>query len=865
MEGALLNRLVRGGLMTLGGILLTFASGAVLAADAEPPPVKTFAEATAGLARLPDDGLNPIYVDAKGGRVLLALRCDGQGRCGEYLYQVYMRSGLGAYPVGLDRSDPGATNIIAFHVVGSKVYADLENPRFRANAGSEDEKRAVGQSFPPSTVWSGDVVARDDGHDQASVLVDFSGFIRRDAFGVIDALKDAKQGDFKLADDRSYVDVAETRAFPDNLEFEARETFTSDAPGDEVKGIVPDPHAVTLIEHQSLIRLPAPGFVTRSADPRTGAFSKLITDYATPLGAPMVQRLATRFRLEKTDPAAARSPVKKPIVFYVDPAAPEPIRSALAEGAQWWSRAFDAAGFIDAFQVKVLPEGADPLDARYNVINWVHRQTRGYSFGLPVVDPRTGEIVKGSVLLGSQRIRQDRIIFEGLVGADKTGSGAPDDPIVVSLARIRQLAVHEVGHALGLEHNFAGSTFDDRGSVMDYPPPRIGIVDGRLDFSDAYKVGLGSWDLFAVKWLYSEIPPGADGRATLEQMVRDGYAHGLRFVRDNDARPVSSANPGGALWDDGPDAVAGLAHAMEIRRLALSRFGPGNIPSGAPMADLRRVIVPVYLFHRYEAEAASHAIGGVNFTYAARGDGLDGGQSVAGADQRRALAALLGTLDPAVLDLPDTLVRQLSQGGFGGDDPQNSEPGSQDPQFDSELFGDAASPLFDLKAAAAAAADITLTDILEPSRLERVSYQGERDSSQLGLGELLDQTIGAAFATRPATGRLAALQRVVQARLLARLSGLITNEATPPDIKIAVRDALDRLGNRLATVRGGDPIDVAQAQWLSETIRAHDYDKLYVIQKGDDKAKGPPDVTIPPGVPIGDGDGDFGWFSDVIH
>jgi len=770
------------------------------------------------------DGLLPVYVDKAKGRILLSLPApDADGVSGRFLYLTALRTGLGSAPVGLDRARLGDTQVLAFRRIGRKVVAEFENPRFRAAGAPADEQAAARDAFAVSTVWAGEVAETTaDGR----MLVDIASFLTRDVIGVADALKRAGEPGYRLVADLSMADPSAVKVFPENLEFEARQTFASDTPGPEVRNIAPDPKLITLQVRHSLVKLPEPGYEPRRFDPRAGGFSTMVADYAAPLGEEIVYRLANRFRLEKTDPSAARSPVRKPIVFYVDRAAPEPIRSALVDGAAWWAQAFEAAGYQDAFQVKVLPPGVDPLDVRYSVINWVDRATRGWSYGQAVTDPRTGEIIKGSVLLGALRVRQDMLIFEGLMGAHRNGTGGPNDPIQVSLARLRQLSAHEVGHSIGFAHNYAGST-QDRASVMDYPAPRVTLKDGRIDLSDAYGVGIGAWDRFTVDWLY-----GAGGEAS-QAKAKAMVDAGQRYVTDADSRPLGAAQPWGSLWDDGADPAAELTRMMEVRRVALANFGLGALKPGEPVANLKRKYVPIYLLHRYQLEAAAKLVGGVDYAYSVIGDGRELSPPVPADRQRQALAALLATLAPAELDTPETLTAMLSAA-------QSGEP---DRQYVIEVFASAGGQVFDPLVAAEVAAAMTIDQLLAPDRLARLVDQNRRDPTQMGVGEVLDRTIETAFA--PAAGRLAEVSRRVQTRLVLNLAAAERDPKLSPAAAAEIGARLRGLSGRLKG--GGDPAEKAHRARLAGLLA--DRAALTALL---DAPKARPET--PPGMPIGDED-----------
>ncbi|RYG25061.1 DUF5117 domain-containing protein [bacterium] len=710
------------------------------------PELPTIAEKTKELVRR--DGLLPSYVDAKGGAIYLELKPEATGEAGEFLYTESLRSGVGSNDLGLDRGQPGETFVVRLVQRGGKVLMEAENVAFRASSGDPEEVRSVRESFASSVLFSFPTVARDaDGR----ILVDATAFTVRDAHGTGRTLSS------RLDNDRSALEPMGCKAFPLNLEFESRLTFVPlSEPLRAANAVAPDPRSVTIVQRQSLMKLPEAGFTPRPFDPRGGAFGLEYYDFSAPLGQPLRKQVAVRFRLDK----------EHPIIYYVERGAPEPIRSALIEGASWWSKAFEAAGYPGGFTVKLLPEGIDPDDARFNVIQWVHRDTRGYSIGNAIVDPRTGEIIRGRVTLDSSRGRQDVLLFEGLLGTAKTGTGAPDDPAQLALARIRQLAAHEVGHTLGFAHNFASSA-NDRVSVMDYPAPRIRLRGSALDVSDAYAKGIGAWDEAAVKYLYAGSPPPSN----------------LLFLTDQDADETAGAEPRATRFDNDDDPVAGLKEALAVRRLALSRFGEENLKPGQPTGELPLVLGPVYFYHRYAANSALQAVGGLRYANAVRGDSSPPPQPIDGQKQRAALEALLDVVQPSVLDLPASLLARLAPRSFG-------QP------FSREEFASNTRFAFDGLGAANTGADLVISGLLNPLRCQRVLEISTRTPGLPTLEEVLERLIARTFwVAHATTPRQREIRQGVQDVVLERLMDLSDNST--PAVRTRANAALRSIRARL--------------------------------------------------------------------
>ncbi len=825
----------------LAVIMTLVLAGMLGRANAQTPQAKaeggatatpTIGEKTAGMQKLV--GYFNLYWDAKAGKLWLEI--DKWGT--EFLYQSGLPAGIGSNDIGLDRGQLGATRIVRFDRSGPKVLLMQENLEYRAVSNDADERRAVHDSFAESALWGFTVAAEEKDH----ALVDATDFFLRDVHHVPEALQRTKQGAFHLEGTRCAIYLANTKNFPLNTEVEATLTFTGTEPGPWVRQVTPSRDAITVREHHSFVQLPPPGYKPRAYDPRASFFGIQYMDYATPISEPIVKRFMARHRLEKKDPKAAMSEPAQPIVYYLDRGAPEPIRSALLEGARWWNQAFEAAGYKNAFRVEMLPEGADLMDLRYNVIQWVHRATRGWSYGAGVIDPRTGEIIKGHVTLGSLRVRQDYLIAEALLAPYEKGKPLSPKMQQMALARLRQLAGHEVGHTLGLEHNYTASTVG-RSSVMDYPPPYIKLgADGVPDLSDAYATGIGEWDRVSITYGYQDFASGVDEHAALDKILHDAFARGLRFLTDQDARPAGSSSSLAHLWDSGINAVDELNRLMQVRAAALKRFGENNIREGAPLATLEDVLVPLYMLHRYQVEAASKLVGGMDYSFALRGDGEAPTQIVAPAEQRRALAAVLATLKPEALALPESLLKMIPPR------PPEYERGR-------EHFKIRTSPAFDALAPAEAAAQHTLQILFNPERAARLVEFHARNAENPGLREVLDAILNATWKAPHGEGYNAQIVNVVDTVALYDLMALAANEHAGDEVRAVASQEVHDLFAWLSAPTGGQA--TADKAHVSFALR-----QIEQFEKDPKKIDLPPPSEPPDGPPIGtDEDWDLDWWN----
>jgi len=813
-----MTKVVRAGLACWALVLALVLASAALGGDT---PTPSIADKTAGLEKW--EGYFNLYWDAKQGKLWLEIdKWDT-----ELLYQSGLSAGIGSNDIGLDRGQLGATRVVRFERSGSKVLLMEENLAFRAVSDDAAERRAVRDSFAESALWGFTVAAEEKGpNNLVHALVDATDFFLRDAHNIPAALRRTKQGSYHLDNSRCALYRPRTKNFPLNTEVEATLTFTGDEPGQWVREVTPSPESITVREHHSFVQLPPPGYKPRVYDPRSSFFGVTYMDYATPVSEPIVKRFTARHRLEKKDPNATVSEPVKPIVYYLDRGAPEPIRSALLEGARWWNQAFEAAGYKNAFQVELMPEGADLMDLRYNVIQWVHRATRGWSYGAAVIDPRTGEIIKGHVTLGSLRVRQDYLIAEGLLAPYEKGKPLSPRMMDLALARLRQLAAHEVGHTLGLMHNYSASTVN-RSSVMDYPPPLVKLrADGVPDVSDAYAIGIGEWDKVSIKWGYSDFARGTDEHAALDKILLDAFGRGLRYLTDQDARPPGSSSSVAHLWDSGSNPVDELNRIMQVRAAALKRFGENNIREGAPLATLEDALVPIYMYHRYQVEAANKLIGGMDYTFALRADGETPTQIVAPAEQRRALSAVLATLKPEVLALPEPLLKMIP-------------PRPPEYPRGREHFKIHTSPVFDALAPAESAAQHALQFLFNPERAARLVEFHARDSANPGLGDVIDAVLGATWKAPHASGYEGEIANTVDDVVLYDLMGLVANERASDEVRAVAALKTHELKEWLKQ----QPADQAHAFFAAQQIEQFERDPKRIDLT--------PPAEPPDGPPIG--------------
>lgn len=767
------------------------------------------------------EGFFNFYWDENTGKVWLEVDTLDT----EILYVISLPAGLGSNDIGLDRGLLGGGRIVKFSKVGRKILLIQPNYEYRAVTNDVAEKRAVEQSFAQSTLWGFTAEAESNNH----YLVDATDFLLRDAMQVSGRLRSGQQGNYVLDKTRSAFYLPRTKNFPLNTEFETTITFTnSDGnTGNFVNSVTPSSEAITLRMHHSFVQLPDDNYTPRVFDPRSSFFNISFFDYSTRVSEPITKYFICRHRLKRKDPSATISEPVKPIIYYLDNGTPEPIRSALLEGASWWNQAFEAAGYKNAFQVKILPEDADPMDIRYNMINWVHRSTRGWSYGATITDPRTGEIIKGHVTLGSLRVRQDYLIAAGLLAPFENGIPADDKMLKMALARLKQLAAHEVGHTLGLQHNYIASS-NGRASVMDYPHPTAQVNQaGEIDLSNAYDNKIGEWDKVSITWGYQDFPSGLDQSVLLNKMLNDAQQKGLEFLTDQDARPAGSLHPRTHLWDNGANAVDELKNVMKIREKALQQFGEKNIRPGMPMAMLEDVLVPVYFYHRYQVEAAVKVVGGMSFTYTLRGDARPPVEAVSKQEQLRALNAVMDCLDAKFLLMPDRIMKLIPPRPAGYN-------------FSSELFRKRTGQAFDILSPAETAADLPLSFLFNSGRLNRM-VQYETTNGGLGLNEMTRVLIDKTWKAERKKGMEGLIQMQTEQVLLTYLLAASMNDNNSFIVKSGLQKTLKDL--KLF-------IETKSKTAIDETYKGH---LLFALERMKEPEKAKPTIhkEIPPGAPIG--------------
>jgi hypothetical protein len=740
----------------------------------------------------------------------------------EFLYVYSLSSGIGNNDIGLDRGQLGNEQVVFFRKAGNKLLLVQPNLTFRANTDNALEKKSVEQAFAKSVLFGFPIIETREN----SFIIDITDFLMQDAHGVAQQLKSTGQGTYTVDTGKSAVSLERTKNFPENSEFDVLLTFKGEPLSPDIKSVTPNPGLVTVNEHHSFIALPDENYHPRIFDPRSGSYPFSFYDYAAPVDSPILKRFITRHRLEKKDPNAAVSEAVEPIVYYLDNGTPEPVRTALLEGGRWWNQAFEAIGFKDAFQVRMLPDDADPLDVRYNVIQWVHRSTRGWSYGSSITDPRTGEIIKGHVSLGSLRIRQDFMIAQAL--ANKPFSAGDDNDgamLEMALARIRQLSAHEIGHTLGFAHNFAAST-NNKASVMDYPHPSFGVSGGNIDLSHAYETGIGAWDKVSVAYSYSDFPEGADETRALMGILEKASGDGLRYISDQDARPPGGAHVLAHLWDNGKNATEGLLDILKVRKLAISNFSIDNIRSYEPYSVLEDVFVPLYFLHRYQAEAVTKIIGGLDYNYAVKGGSEAVVSLVNKSIQDEALKGLLTTLDAANLAIPQDKLSLFPPRAMG-------YPRTR------ESFKGRTGVAFDALSAPETAADLVLAFLLHPERASRLIEQKSRQPGQLGLEEVLEKLAAGSFDKKFGDDYLQEVQNTINYRVLYHILQLAGRHDVHPQVNAIADNFLNKLRRKWTSTADSN---VHEKEMAAKILAFHEHPESFKV----------PDVPkIPDGSPIG--------------